>query len=162
LNQLSSRRRTFRFWVNAWLPVLIAVLVIAIESTPEFGSENTSRPLRWIFEHLFGPVSDMRWYSIHHHIRKLGHFIGYGLVGLTWLRAWWMTFPRWSFVHSSVLAVLGTAVIAGSDEFHQTFLPNRTGMFDDVILDCCGALVLQFLIYIFLRLFRPRRLEHTA
>jgi VanZ family protein len=37
------------------------------------------------------------------------------------------------------LAVLGTAVIAGCDEFHQHFLPNRGGSPWDVLLDCCGA-----------------------
>jgi VanZ family protein len=147
--------------VSAWLPVILAILVIAVESTPAFGSEHTSAPLRWVFEHLFGPVPDMRWYRIHHFIRKLGHFTGYGLVGVTWLRALWMTFDRWSFLRSSFLAVLGTALIASSDELHQTFLPNRTGMFSDVILDCTGALVLQLLVYAILRMFRPRALvEH--
>jgi VanZ family protein len=162
LNRSSAPHRTVGYWVNAWLPVLLAITVIAVESTPEFGSDRTSAPLRWIFEHLFGPVGDMRWGHLHRIIRKSGHFVGYGLVGVTWLRALWMTFDRWSFLRSSFLAILGTALVASSDEFHQTFLPNRSGLFSDVILDCCGALVLQFLIYVFLRLFWPRRLEHTA
>jgi len=156
LSRLSTPRRTFGYWVNAWLPVLLAVLVIAAESTPAFGSEHTSAPLRWFFEHVFGPVPDWRWGSIHHFLRKTGHFIGYGLVGVTWLRALWMTFDRWSFLRSSFLAIIGTALIASSDEIHQTFLPNRTGLFSDVILDCCGAFVLQLLVYAALRIFRPR------
>ena len=64
---------------------------------------------------------------IHHLIRKSGHFLGYGLIGLAWLRAWWMTLPHSRFLHDAVLALLGTALIASADEFHQTFLPNRTG-----------------------------------
>lgn len=142
--------------------MLLAILVIVTESTAYFGADRTSAPLRWIFEHLLGPVSDARWELIHHYIRKSGHFLGYGLIGITWLRAWWMTFPAWSFLHSSLLAVAGTALIASADEFHQTFLPNRTGLFRDVVLDTCGAIVLQLIAYLMLRLFRPRQLMHAA
>jgi VanZ family protein len=51
---------------------------------------------------------------------------------------------------------------ASADEFHQTFLPNRTGSPWDVLLDCCGALALQLLVYVFMRIFRPKRLARGA
>lgn len=137
-------------------------MLIGLESTTDFGTDHTSRPLRWIYEHLFGVVSDQHWGLLHHYIRKTGHFVGYGTIGLTWLRAWWMSFPQWGFQRSSLMAVLGTALIAGADEFHQTFLPNRTGLFRDVVLDTGGAIVLQVLAYLLLRLIRPRQLMHTA
>lgn len=162
LNGSPVRDRSFGYWIRAWLPVLLGVAIIATESTTNFGPEHTSRPLRWVFEHLFGPVSNGRWDMLHHYIRKTGHFLGYGLIGLAWVRAWWMTFPRWSFLHSSLLALTGTALMASSDELHQAFLPNRTGMFRDVVLDCCGAIVLQLLAYFILRLFRPRELARAA
>ena len=57
-----------------------------------------------------------------------------------------------------MLALLGTAIIASGDEFHQTFLPNRTGTPWDVLLDCCGALVMQWFVFAFMRLFRPNLL----
>jgi VanZ family protein len=152
LESSSKGRRTFSFWVRAWLPVALAIGVIAIESTAYFGADRTSGPLRWVFEHIFGTVADRSWYPIHHIIRKSGHFIGYGLVALTWLRAWWMTLPNSGFFKDASLALLGTALVAASDEFHQTFLPNRTGMARDVLLDCCGAIVMQLLVFLFLRL----------
>ncbi len=142
--------------MRAWLPVLIAIAVIALESTDLFGADRTSAPLRWLYEHLLGPVGDQRWKLIHHYIRKTGHFTGYGIIGLTWLRAWWMTAPRWGFWRCSLMAVLGTVLIASSDEFHQTFLPNRTGLFSDVVLDTCGAVVLQLLAFLAFRLLQPR------
>ncbi len=154
---MTVRNQTGGYWVRAWLPVLLAIAVIGIESTTDFGADHTSAPLRWVFEHIFGPVDEMRWGLIHHYIRKTGHFVGYGTIGLTWLRAWWMTFPHWGFQRSSLMAVAGTMLIASADEFHQTFLPNRTGLFRDVMLDTCGAIVLQLLAYFMLRLFRPRQ-----
>lgn len=153
--------RGLRFWVSAWLPVAIGIGVIAMESTKLFGSNHTSGPLRWLFEAIFGPVANARWEGIHHLIRKSGHFFGYGAIGLLWLRAWWMTLPRSSFLQYEFLALLGTALVASCDEWHQTFLPNRTGTPWDVLLDCCGAIALQFAVYIYLRLMRPKKLARA-
>jgi VanZ family protein len=147
------------FWVRAWVPVAIGILVIATESTEYFGADRTSGPLRWLWEHLFGAVSNGRWSMIHHYIRKSGHFTGYGLVALTWLRALWMSFPRLSFQRDALLALFATALIASADEVHQTFLPNRTGLPRDVVLDCCGAIVMQFVFFLFLKLTSQTWLE---
>ncbi len=48
------------------------------------------------------------------------------------------------------LALVGTALVATCDEWHQSFLPNRTGTPYDVLLDCCGALVMLIIVYIIL------------
>ncbi len=127
-----------------------------------FGSDRTSHPLRVIWEWLFGPVSNDHWEHIHHLFRKSGHFLGYGAIGLTWLRAWWMSLPGSQFFQDTLLALAGTALLAACDEYHQSFLPNRTSSAWDVLLDCCGALTMQLVIYLFLRLFRPRRFVRQA
>jgi VanZ family protein len=158
----NSPKRTLGHWVYVWLPVVIGIAVIVIESTEFFGADHTSGPLRKLYEALFGHVSNARWENIHHYIRKSGHFIGYGLIGLAWLRAWWMTLPRSSFLPDAFLALLGTALVASCDEWHQTFLPNRTGTPWDVLLDCTGAITLQLIVYIFMRTFRPKRLARAA
>ena len=148
--------------MRAWWPVALGICVIVIESTTEFGADQTSGPLRWIWEHVFGHVSNGRWEILHHYIRKTGHFVGYGTMGLLWLRAWWMTLPRAGFVVDAGLALLGTAMVASLDEFHQSFLPNRTGIPSDVLLDCCGAVVLLSL-YLLIRMLRSkRRFERAA
>jgi VanZ family protein len=155
-------RHSYLFWLRAWLPVVAAICVIALESTAYLGADHTSVPLRWLFQHLFGPVSNANWERLHHFIRKSGHFLGYGTMGLLWLRAWWMSLPRSGFALDASLALLGTAIVASTDEFHQSFLPNRTGVPSDVMLDCCGAIVLQLLVYIFMRLIFPKRLARAA
>jgi VanZ family protein len=107
---------------------------------------------------LFGRVNDGTWDFIHHYIRKSGHFLGYGALGLTWLRALWMSLSDSRFLVDLLLALAGTTLVASCDEWHQTFLPNRTGSPWDVLLDCCGALVMLLIVYVFLRLFRPKLL----
>jgi VanZ family protein len=159
---MSNSERRIGFWLRAWLPVILGVGVIAMESTAAFSSEHTSGPLRLLYQALFGPVSNADWGSIHFYIRKTGHFLGYGLLALTWMRAWWMTLPKSWFLTHAFLALLGTAMTASADEIHQTFLPGRTGTPWDVLIDCTGAITLQFVVYVCLRIFMPRRLARMA
>jgi VanZ family protein len=73
-----------------------------------------------------------------------------------------MSLPRSRFLQDTALAFLGTALTASADELHQAFLPNRTGTPWDVLLDCGGVLAMQLLVYAFMRVFKPKRLERTA
>ena len=159
---MSSSGRGARFWIIAWWPVVLGIAVIALESTEMMGADHTSGPLRVVWQAIFGLVTDGRWEVIHHYIRKSGHFLGYGLIGLAWLRAWRMSFPRATFLTDLTLAMVGTALIASTDEFHQSFLPNRTSSPWDVLLDCTGAFVLQMLFYAIVRTLRPKRLARAA
>jgi VanZ family protein len=156
---MSSSRRNPAYWVSAWLPVLIGLCIIAIESTEAFGSNHTSGPLRVVFQAIFGPVSNANWGLIHHIVRKSGHFIGYGLLGLAWLRAWWMTFPNPVFLKAAALALLGTAMTASADEYHQSFLPNRSSSVGDVLLDSTGAIAMLLVVYLRMRQIRAKRLQ---
>jgi VanZ family protein len=138
-----------RSLASIWTPALLGVLVIAIESTATFSAANTSSWLRPIAEKVFGRLSDPTWELAHHLLRKTGHFLGYGTLCVLFLRAWLLTLaPRvqqfglsnrlWR-LKSWVRAILSTAFIASCDELHQSFLPSRTGMFSDVVLDTIGA-----------------------
>ncbi len=157
-----SDRRRWLFWVRTWLPVVLGILMIVVESSEWLGSDYTSSPLRTVYQAIFGHVTDAQWDTIHHIIRKSGHFVGYGLIGLAWLRAWWMTLPHSRFLTDATLALLGTAAIAIADEYHQSFLSNRTSSPWDVLIDCSGAIVLQLMVYVFLRVSRPKRLARAA
>ncbi|MGA2219001.1 MAG: VanZ family protein [Terracidiphilus sp.] len=157
-----SRRRDFWFWIIVWGPVALGIGIIAIESQEFMGSDHTSGPLRLLFQAIFGAVSDAHWETLHHYIRKTGHFLGYGFIGLAWLRAWWFTLPKSHFLPDAVLALLGTALVASCDEWHQSYLPNRTGTPWDVLLDCTGAITLQLAVYVFMRTFKPKGLARAA
>ena len=158
--QIRSRPRGMGFQLYAWLPVALAICAIGIESTPFFGSDRTSGPLQRFVEMFTGPLTQPQWWRLHMVIRKCGHFAGYGLVSAAWFRAFWMTWGTHRTrtrrrLSAHVLAMAGTFLVASADEFHQTFLPNRTGTPWDVLIDCCGALLAQLVIFlIMLRFFR--------
>jgi VanZ family protein len=143
----------FGRWASAWVPVAFCIGIIAAESTVAFGADHTSGPLQHFFEFLLRRhFTQPEWWRLHMAIRKGGHFTGYGIQSVAWFRAFWMTWrvndPTRSRVAVHGLAMLGTFFIASCDEFHQTFLPNRSGSFWDVMLDCSGALVLQLVIWV--------------
>jgi VanZ family protein len=156
-----------RWWLAAWLPAVVAVLVICVESTQTFGAESTSNWLRPVFERVFGRFQDANWEQLHHYLRKTGHFFGYGTVCLTFLRAWLITNGRrtqrslhtWR-VRATVMAIACTALVASGDEFHQKFLVGRTGTPVDVLLDTCGACVLCLLVWLVRFRGAPRDAEH--
>lgn len=134
---------------------MLAVLVIVNESTARFSADNTSSFLRPILERYFGHIQDNVWDLGHHIFRKTGHFLGFGTVCLTFLRGWLLRLGclanlsrrAWR-ARSVALAVLCTFLVASADEFHQTFVPGRTGQFSDVLLDTSGGLVACFIVWL--------------
>ena len=71
---------------------------------------------------------------------------------------YWRDFWRWDWV---LLGMLVTVVTAAADEIHQTFIPSRTGRWQDVVLDSCGAAVLQVIVYFLSRRAFKRRLARA-
>jgi len=139
--------------LKVWLPSLIWLAVIVVESSNLGSSEHTSRILYPIFHYLFG-MGPQRFEVLHVILRKTGHFVGYATLSILLFRSWRGTFPRLSTrwcLQWAMLAFVCTALVASLDEFHQTFLPSRTGMFRDVVLDITAALVAQILIFLILR-----------
>jgi len=140
-------------WLSAWLPVLLFSTVFVAESTQYFGADRTSEPLQRVAEALFGYDVGVYWDTIHHIIRKTGHFMGYGVLSLVCFRGFWLAIEDTAArqvrrLRAHGLAILVTFLAAGADELHQCFVPNRCGQFSDVMLDTCGAAVLGVLLYL--------------
>jgi hypothetical protein len=143
--------RSKSLFLTAWVPVLLCLCVFAVESTPYLGTDHTSGPLRRMCEMFVGSSADYGWTFTHHILRKIGHFSGYGMLSVVCFRGGWMTLrkahTRWGHLLGSHAIALGaTILVASADEIHQSFLPNRTGMFSDVVLDTCGGLASQTLL----------------
>ena len=140
--------------LKAWIAAILWLVVITIESTSYLSGQNTSRILYPVLHFLFG-ISYAHFEPWHHLLRKTGHVIGYGLLSFFLFRAWRETLavvaqPSWSLRWAGI-AVLGTALVASLDEWHQSYLPSRTGRWQDVVLDSSAAIAAQILLYLFLR-----------
>jgi VanZ family protein len=138
--------------ISAWKPWLAAILwtlIIATESSDMFSASHTGRYLYPLLTWLFGPLDPVRYEFWHGLARKSGHVIGYGILCFLYFRAWRSTlpqaWPRWS-IKWGILAWLFTALVASLDEWHQSYIPSRTGTWHDVLLDSTAALFSLILI----------------
>lgn len=142
--------------LKAWIAAILWLIVIAIESTTYLSASNTSRILFPLLHFLFR-LNHARFEIWHFYIRKSGHVIGYGLLSILLFRAWKETLampgnPRWTLRWANI-AILGTALVASLDEWHQSFLPSRTGTWHNVVLDTCAGIAAQVLLLLCQRWF---------
>jgi VanZ family protein len=135
----------------AWIAAILWLIVIAIESTALLSAHNTSRILYPVLHFLFGMDWD-RFEIWHFYIRKSGHVVGYAILSVLLFRAWRATLPAMSNTkwtpRWATIAILGTALVASLDEWHQSFIPSRTGRWQDVVLDTCAGIGVQALIFL--------------
>jgi VanZ family protein len=82
-------------------------------------------------------------------IRKGGHVSEYLI--LAFLSAQTLTATRLSRPALAGITMLFSVLYAASDEWHQTFVPNRTGHPIDVGVDSIGALLGLLLVLLFTR-----------
>jgi VanZ family protein len=142
--------------VRAWWPAVVWIGLIAFESTDFFSSQNTGSMLYRLLTHVFGEINFYKFLVFHHYLRKTGHVVGYGMLSLLLLRGWRATLGR---VHSSfllraaLLSWLGTASVAALDEWHQSYIPSRTGTIWDVALDSVAGVAFLVGAYFWLRRF---------
>jgi VanZ family protein len=129
-------------FIKYWLPVLLWLALIFIGSTDLMSAEHTSR--------IIGPI--LRWFNpgvsaetiarVQFFVRKVGHLTEYAILAILI----WRAFRRGSSWHLKmsilfVLALFGCAILAATDEFHQSFVPSRTSSPRDVMIDILGALI---------------------
>jgi VanZ family protein len=160
----SSLRHPTGSLVRNWWPVVLWMGVIVTESTDMASANNTGGLLYNVIS-VIAPHVDHAFVDLLNEVlRKTGHFLGYGILSVLVFfalkntnrdrvrrliqRPWGMCLrdiwrPEWSFI--GVMATLGMATY---DEIHQTFIPSRTGRWQDVVLDTCGAIAMQVVVYL--------------
>ena len=144
--------------VRYWLPVALWMTLIFSASADGHSYQHSSlffEPLlRWLFPSLPVPTVE----AIHHAFRKTCHLTEYAL--LAWLL--WRAIRRpvkddprpWRWAEAGLaLAVVFT--YAAGDELHQFFVPTRTPMVSDVLIDTCGGAVALFLLWLRQRFLNP-------
>ena len=139
--------------LRAWWPAVVWIGLIAFESTEYLSAQNTGSVLYDLLTRLFGEINFYEFLYWHHLLRKTGHVVGYGMLGLLLLRGFQATLAhrgRW-IGRAAVFAWLGAAFVAAMDEWHQSFIPSRTGVFSDVLLDSAAGLTALILAYFALR-----------
>jgi len=130
-----NRQRLWRYG-----PLIVWAALIFIGSSNVLSASNTStlvRVVRW----LIPTAGDERLALFHFLIRKAGHLTEYGILALLAARAFRTSArellrTRWFWA-----ALILVVVYSLTDEFHQTFVPSRTGSVYDSMIDSAGGLI---------------------
>lgn len=95
---------------------------------------------------------------IHFFVRKAAHMSEYFLLALSLqlpLAAWFS--QRFTRKARILAGFLLTVAFAALDEFHQTFVPGRSGNFTDVCIDSTGAALASLLLLLIFMVHQKKR-----
>lgn len=138
--------------MKKWLVLLVFLVVLAISSSMTYEQQTIIPALEDVlaskpFEKQLSVLKIPYWDTVvsieergyfkfvEFLIRKLTHFVGFGCIALGIYFAWGKR------RNPAVVAIFGTALIAGIDEFRQSFTPGRIMNGQDVLVDTAGAIV---------------------
>jgi VanZ family protein len=132
----------FRAFLKYWLPALIWMALIFSASSDTNSFAHSSRIIAPLLHWLFPQMPDDTLYLIVLFVRKCAHLTEYAVFALLLWRALRKPVkndPRPWIWREARLALLIVALYAASDEFHQSFVPTRTGLVSDVFVDTAGG-----------------------
>lgn len=112
------------------LLIVIWLLVIFLFSNQD-GSTSTSLTNGILEKYLFFVDSDI-FFMI---IRKMAHITEYFILGILVLNF----INEFKVDKKIIISILICFILASFDEFHQLFIPDRTGRLLDVFIDMIGA-----------------------
>ena len=134
-----------RSFVKFWVPVLVWLAIIFGASGDRSSGQRSSRIIAPIVRWFVPDISQKRLDTIVHAVRKTAHVTEYAILALLLFRAL-AKFARFVPAQPSpfpwraaLFAFAFAALYATTDEFHQTFVPSRTGQVSDVFIDSSGA-----------------------
>ena len=131
-------------FLRYWLPLLIWMSVIFSASADTQSTQRSSRFLGPLLHWLWPDMPPEQIESARYAVRKAAHLTEYAI--LAWL--WWRALRRpvrrdarpWSW-RIAGFALLAVVLYAATDEWHQSFVPNRTGAVRDVLIDTAGGVL---------------------
>jgi VanZ family protein len=130
---------TLRARLGRYGPLVAWACFVLFASSASFSASNTSRIIRPLLLWLFPDISEASLNYVHFLVRKAAHFTEYAVLALLAARAF-RTSHRQRLKQLWWLAAFAlVACVALSDEYHQSFLPSRTGTIYDSLLDMTGA-----------------------
>lgn len=87
-------------------------------------------------------------------IRKIAHMSEYAILLLF---IYYGLYKTITYKYQLLISLLITFIYACSDEFHQLFIPGRSGQFIDILIDTSGALIMLLIIYLWQKRKKPNQ-----
>lgn len=145
-------------WYVWLLPLALALAIFCFSAQPADDSSKTSDGvtmllLNWSDQLTPGDMTQQEKLELceklSYPVRKTAHITEYAVFYLTLLFALHNWQVRGSRLPTTALCM--TFLYACTDEFHQLFVPGRSGAFTDVLIDSSGAAVLTVCLILWAR-----------
>jgi VanZ family protein len=124
------------------LPLLLWLCLIFTMSGDQGSAENTRPLVRSILQRIApafaAQLTPAQVERVDFNLRKTSHVMEYLILALLAYRAVRADHPRFRSRHVLFPMLLG-ALYAASDEWHQSFIPSRSGVAADVFFDIFGT-----------------------
>lgn len=129
--------------IISWMLLVIWMIFIFIMSSFNGNiSSNQSGSIADLIYNLFN-ISDTEKVSLI--VRKCAHVSEFFILGILVINLISKYNVKYSYLISFIVCVL----YASSDEFHQLFVPGRSGQVTDVLIDMIGTIFSLLIIYLF-------------
>ena len=146
-----SQKPIWRAWAFRYAPLILWICLVLSASSGQASMSQTSRFVGPLLHFLFPNASEETVYLYHHYIRKLAHLTEYGILALWAARAFLLSPGKFFQKYWFFLSLGVVALVASTDEFHQSFVASREGSIYDVLLDVTGGFVFLAVVLIYKR-----------
>lgn len=145
----------------SWLPaIIVMVIIFAFSSKPADSSNESSMAVADDILSAYENTTNVQLDAeqrfqvlevMNHIVRKSSHFCEYALLAV--VLAFHFYIHAFRGMRLLLLSVSMSAVYAATDEFHQTFIPGRSGQIRDVLIDTSGAAAGMLFFFIILMIY---------
>ena len=137
---MNSKRILWLAAAVLWMAVIFSFSNQKAAASSEISGSLSSRVIGEVDQvfHLHWQESEIKTYAqwIEHPIRKAAHMTEYAILALLLLG----TITKDRITRKQLLAVIClVAAYAATDEYHQLFVPGRSGQVRDVVIDTVGG-----------------------
>jgi VanZ family protein len=133
--------RTTRERIWRYAPLIIWMVLISFASSSELSAINTSRVIRPLLLWLFPDITEESLRLVHFLVRKGAHITEYAILGWLAARAFSGSSREYLRQRWLLTGLLLIVLYALLDEYHQSFVPSRTGSLYDSGIDIAGGLI---------------------
>lgn len=134
-----------KWWIGAAIVWMTAIFFVT--QLPYFTGQNTAQVIQKVVVKESNPINyapnnapaDINELNLI--VRKITHVIVFGILAFLLFKS------LETFRYSYILAWVLTVLYAISDEWHQSFMPERVAAYQDVLFDSFGAFVVLLISY---------------
>lgn len=157
MNKRKLRQVISHVFVLVWM-----IVIFCFSAQPGERSADLSGSISHLFMQIWNWVFHLDWSDVQilemtaiwdYPIRKLAHMTEFGILAVLLFIAVKYYAQINTMKRRYICAWIAAVVYAASDEFHQLFVPDRSGNLFDVGVDALGVTIALVILYLLRRIY---------